>query len=479
MCVNKAAFHLYFVINFRYQNNRMRQIACLWILLLFFAVAGVNAQPFALSLNNVDGSPYTCTPLEDLGTYKRLRVQATQSSADGRWEFPQTCSFPGNVWRPYTDAEATPIPFNQVIPPTPSTYAALWNSSNGGAPGRLQPITNGYYYTFNVENIDCNAGLCESPHIGVLETPYLPVDLISVSQLPSAAAVTENTPVTITVTSSAPPIENVFVRYTTNEFVNTTIVPVLFSGTTGTATIPGFANGTTVRYYVYSSNKSQALIESEVVLYGEITHDMSTLKWNIDVGTNYSYVVAGTTPVTLEYFKGSKQLDQHLLQWKAACLVNSPVTMTIERAIKDSKYTALTSLLADGVRCSQPFEYADKNIQSGTHYYRIRFESTDGQRKYSNIVAINNRIIRNNHIQVIPNLIENNVVRLQFQADKANIIRLNILDPAGRLLYQKQSSVFPGLNNLSIDVPSLKSGLYFIKVTGNFGQSATQSFIIK
>ena len=457
----------------------MRQIACLCISLLFFAVAGVYAQPFALSLNNVDGSPYTCTPLEDLGTYKRLRVQATQSSTDGRWEFPQTCSFPGNVWRPYTDAEATPIPFNQVIPPTPSTYAALWNSSNGGAPGRLQPVTNGYYYTFNVENIDCTPSLCESPHFGVLETPYLPVDLVSVSQLPASSAVTENTPVTITVTSSAPPIENVFVRYTTNEFSNTTIVPVLFTGTTGTATIPGFTNGTTVRYYIYSSNKSQALIESEVVLYGEITHDMSTLKWNVDLGSNYSYVVTGTTPVTLEYFKGSKQLNQHLLQWKAACLVNSPVTITIERAINNNKYTVLSSLIADGSRCSQPFEYADKNIQSGTHYYRLRFESNDGQRKYSNVVAINNGIIRKNRLQIIPNLIENEQVRIQFQAEKASVIQLNVFDPAGRLLLQKNTAVFPGTNNILMDVPSLKSGLYFLKATGDFGQSETQSFIIK
>ena len=449
-------------------------------LFIFFSVStGATAQPFALSLNNVDGSPYTCTPLEDLGTYKRLRVQATQSSADGRWEFPQTCSFPGNVWRPYTDAEATPIPFNQVIPPTPSTYAALWNSSNGGVPGRLQPITNGYYYTFNVENIDCNPSLCESPHIGVLETPYLPVDLVSVGQLPAASAVTENTPVTITVTSSAPPIENVFVRYTTNEFANTTIVPVIFTGTTGTATIPGFANGTTVRYYIYSSNKSQALIESEVLSYGEITHDMSTLKWNVDLGSNYSYVVTGTTPVTLEYFKGSKQTNLHLLQWKAACLVNSPVTMTIERAINDSKYTALSSLIADGIRCSLPFEYTDKNIQLGTHYYRLRFESNDGQRKFSNVVAINNNIIRNNRLQIAPNIIENKSVRLQFHSEKANSIQLAVFDPAGRLLFQKNTTVFPGINNITIETPSLKSGMYFMKASGDFGQSETQSFIIK
>ena len=145
------------------------------LLTLLVIIADVSAQPFALSLNNVNGAPYTCSNLDDLGTYKRLRVQANQNSNDGRWELPQTCSFPGNVWRPYIDAEATPIPFNVVIPPTGSTYGALWNANNGGVPGRLSTITNGNYYTFNVENITCNSGICNSPHIGVLETPYLPV----------------------------------------------------------------------------------------------------------------------------------------------------------------------------------------------------------------------------------------------------------------------------------------------------------------
>jgi hypothetical protein len=189
----------------------MKQIY-FFLLLLVNCTFESFSQPFALALNNVNGAPYTCTWLDDLGTYKRLRVQANQNSADGRWELPQTCAYPGNVWRPYTDAEATPIPFNVVIPPTPSTYTALWNANNGGAPGRLLPVTNGNYYTFNVENITCSNGLCNSPHIGVLETPYLPVTFPTVTQSPLADAVGQDMPVTITVTSSAPPIENVFLR---------------------------------------------------------------------------------------------------------------------------------------------------------------------------------------------------------------------------------------------------------------------------
>jgi hypothetical protein len=248
-----------------------------------------TAQPFALATNNIDGAPFTCTLLEDLGVYKRLRVQATQNATDATWEFPQTCAFPGDVWRPYT-AGTAPVPFNTTIPPVPGTNAALYNSGNGGASGNLAPVTLGNYYTFNIQNISAPA----SPHFSVLETPYLPLYLPSatVTQSPTADGVLFSTPVTVSVQLPGTPTEHIYIRYTTNAFVSSTIVEANVSGTVASAVIPGQPGGTTVTYYVYSSPKTKTEIDAEVVLYGEIVHDMSTLEFNTNNAANYSYTVA-------------------------------------------------------------------------------------------------------------------------------------------------------------------------------------------
>lgn len=273
----------------RYTKNcKMKKLYPLAILLLTISL-NISAQPFALATNNINGSPFSCTALEDLGIYKRLRVQATQNSSSATWEFPQLCSFPGDVWRPYT-AGTAPVPFDVIIPPVPGTNAALYNSGNGGATGNLSPVTQNNYYTFNIQNISTP----NSPFFCVLETSYLPIDLstATVSQSPTADGVLFSDPVTVTINMPSAPAEQVYVRYTTDAFVNSTIVQASITGNTGTAVIPALPAGSNVKYYIYSSTKSKATIDGEVASFGQIVHDMSTLEFNTNISQNYSYTIA-------------------------------------------------------------------------------------------------------------------------------------------------------------------------------------------
>ena len=259
-------------------------------LLAIFLPLHFFAQPFSLGTNNVNGSPFSCVNLDDRGTYKRIILQANQSSSSATWEFPQTCAFPGDVWRPYGSGTAA-IPFNVIIPPVAGTGSALYNSGNGGASGNLSPVTNGRFYTFNIQNV----GSGTNAYMGVMETNQAPVDIQSVTQYPGSTGISPFTTVQLTITTSAAPVERVFVRYTTNNFTTSTLEEFSFSGTTGTATIPAQSLGTNVRYYIYSSTKSRALINTEVLSHGQLVHDMSTLQWNNNGGSNFSYTVTSGT----------------------------------------------------------------------------------------------------------------------------------------------------------------------------------------
>lgn len=252
-------------------------------------LTAVFAQPGAIGVNNIDGSPFSCTGLTNRGLYRTAKLLANQNAAAPSWEFPQDCAFPGDVWRPYSSGTAA-VPFNVTVPPVPNTPAALYNSNNGGGSGVLSAVTSGRYYIFNIENVVApnNAFMC------VMESATDPLAITAVTRTPAGSAISSSTAVQVTVTvagTTAPP-ENVFVRFTTNSYAASTIVPVVFSGNTGVATIPAQAAGANVSFYIYSSTKSKSTIDAEVGLHGQVVHDMSTLEWNTNSGANYTYNVS-------------------------------------------------------------------------------------------------------------------------------------------------------------------------------------------
>ncbi len=449
----------------------------LTLLLPVTAALSAHAQPFALSLNNVDGSPYTCNLLEDLGIYKRLKVVATQNSTNGTWEFPALCSFPGNVYRPYTSGTA-PIPFNAIIPPIPGTAAALYNSGNGGASGNLSPITNGRLYTFNIQN---TFSVSASPYFCVLETDYTPVTIPTVTQVPNVNAIGPNNVVEVTIScsSSPSPGENVFVRYTTDNFASTAIVQASFIGATGKATIPNFPFGTNVKYYVYSSSKTKALIESEAALYGEIVHDMSTLDWNTNISQNYQYTVTNIVPIRMEYLRGNRNGNQNDLSWKMSCSSGSRTTVTLERSANARDFSAIHSLVTEADRCNQPFTYRDQQVPPGISYYRLRIQEERNVQTYSDIIAIINGQSGYEVLSLSPTPVDQGFAKLNLTAGKAMPMEVTIFDLSGKQLGRQSYTLNAGSNQLTINVSYLSAGMYYLKTFTAEGQQRIMKFIKK
>ncbi|MBI3194579.1 MAG: hypothetical protein HYZ34_08970, partial [Ignavibacteriae bacterium] len=272
------------------------------LLLIVVASATLFAQPGAISTNNLAGSPYDCTVLVDLGALRQARLQANTSSSSVSWEFPASCGFPGDVWRPYS-AGSPAVSFDAVIAPDGgSNIGALYNSGNGGSPGTLSTTTSGYYYTFNMEDVSAT-----NAYMSVLQTSFNPVTISSVTQLPVSPAANEAVVVTITTSSAPSSGENVFVRYTKDGWTTSTLVQATFVGTTGTAVIP--CDGTAsvaYAYYVYSSNKSAGTINTDVGTHGQRSHDLATLNLNNNGGANYSYTTgAASTNFSGTYYIGS------------------------------------------------------------------------------------------------------------------------------------------------------------------------------
>lgn len=152
---------------------------------------------------------------------------------------------------------------------------------SGGADNSVT-LTNGKYYTINFKD----NGYANTSAIWI-EMATQPVAITSVTQLPLAGSVTAGTPVTVTAVTSAPKSseENVYVRYTTNNFATSALSEVSFVGTSGTASIPGQSGGTTVKYYAFSTKAVNPSAD----------FDLLTIRYNNSNGSFYTYTIPAPT----------------------------------------------------------------------------------------------------------------------------------------------------------------------------------------
>jgi len=119
-----------------------------------------------------------------------------------------------------------------------------------------------------------------------MELEATPVSITNVSQdIPSPDS---DQNVLVTVAADNTPSENVYVRYTTNNWGSSAVVACNFTGTTGTATIPMQVEATEIEYYVFTTSVSTPTSD----------FDLITINLDNNSGSNYSYTV-NTPPVPL------------------------------------------------------------------------------------------------------------------------------------------------------------------------------------
>ena len=111
----------------------------------------------------------------------------------------------------------------------------------------------------------------------------------SVAQAPASASVFPAQAVTVTATMSGTQStgQNVYLRYSADNFATSTVATMTYSGTSATATIPVATNtaGATVRYYVFTSGAANVATNGS-------NADFYTINLNNNAGSNYSYTVA-------------------------------------------------------------------------------------------------------------------------------------------------------------------------------------------
>jgi hypothetical protein len=124
-------------------------------------------------------------------------------------------------------------------------------SGTGLGPRNSITLSDGFYYSFRV--LDPGLELTGPLSVAVMKTSNPPVTLTLAGQAPEMPMPGDPITVTIAINQAKSPEERIYLRWTTDTYITSKMVPVTGSGTTYTATIPGQLANTSVQYTAVSS----------------------------------------------------------------------------------------------------------------------------------------------------------------------------------------------------------------------------------
>ena len=169
----------------------------------------------------------------------------------------------------------------------------------------------------------------------------------------------------------------------------------------------------------------------------------------------------GTVPVVLTNFDVQNVNNQNNLTWSTSQESNSSY-YSIERSNNGTNFTAIGKVAAAGnSSTARLYSYTDNNPMAGINYYRLKMVDLDNSSKYSEIKSVKNTSFTS--LSIYPNPVAKSM-KLSITSEKADMGTITISNIAGQTVYSSQVKVEAGKTLIPINVNTLSSGTYVVKV---------------
>jgi hypothetical protein len=149
----------------------------------------------------------------------------------------------------------------------------------------------------------------------------------------------------------------------------------------------------------------------------------------------------------------------------------------IERSFDSRNFTRIETIVADQLRCLQPFDYKDVNAGSGTVYYRLHVVDVDATGYFSRVVAIIGKSSGFEIVGIYPTLVSTGQLKVNVAAGNSASVEFNITNATGQLVKKLKFNLTTGENIISLNVGELAAGVYQLTGYNSEGQVKTFRFI--
>ncbi|RZL98282.1 MAG: T9SS type A sorting domain-containing protein, partial [Pedobacter sp.] len=109
------------------------------------------------------------------------------------------------------------------------------------------------------------------------------------------------------------------------------------------------------------------------------------------------------------------------------------------------------------------YSAVDKTHIAGTNYYRVKGIDRDGKETISSILPVTFNLSKQEELSIFPNP-STKLIKVQYYATNQQPITLSVISNLGKTELSKVIQPQIGLNELPLDVTTLPTGVYYLKV---------------
>lgn len=190
----------------------------------------------------------------------------------------------------------------------------------------------------------------------------------------------------------------------------------------------------------------------------------STLCANLSSNLRSITVLTAPLPVEMSALEGAAINSHSVLNWTTYQETNTS-HFEIQRSPNGQDYEKIGEIAAAGQsRVQIDYRFVDEQPLGAKNYYRLKNVDMDGQLTFSNVVDVYHRIDRTILQSIYPNPTKD-VVNLKLLSASSDKTKVVISDMLGHQVLVKDFNVFVGEQVIELDVSSLASGNYMIKLS--------------
>jgi hypothetical protein len=167
-------------------------------------------------------------------------------------------------------------------------------------------------------------------------------------------------------------------------------------------------------------------------------------------------------PIELLSFRGEQVEDAVQLSWSTASELNNDY-MLIERSADGLDFNEIGRIKGKGTTLEpQQYGFTDHFPLQGWNYYRLIQVDYDGSMEYHPVIVVKVAEGEQLKLNVYPNPVVSDDLRIQWATPKGQKARLSLLDESGRLLSERFLGEGSGIYVLSVD--QLQPGIYVLQL---------------
>lgn len=180
-----------------------------------------------------------------------------------------------------------------------------------------------------------------------------------------------------------------------------------------------------------------------------------------------------TLPISSIKLSGKASQELVNISWNTINEVNV-AHFILEKSTNGIIFTTLANVASNSATSKDnTYSSMDKKPNVGTNYYRVRGIDRDGKETISAILPVNFSLSVQQELTVFPNP-STKLIKVQFNAINLQPITLSVISSLGKTELSQIIQPQIGLNEIPLDITTLASGVYYIKVSGTTFNKSTK-----